>query len=110
MKKESRQKEHYRMKHWTLKLYDKNGVAYLVNPNQVMVSCSAVSSPISKLVKFQKSKIDRLQESNADLLSALRGATAIFTIHDDMGRLEEPGRHALSAMKELIDKKIKVKV
>ena len=34
---ESRQKKYYRQKNWTLTLYDKKGVAYLVNPKQVMI-------------------------------------------------------------------------
>jgi hypothetical protein len=42
---ESRQKQYYRLKNWTMTLYDENGAAYLVNPNQVMLKKEQPNDP-----------------------------------------------------------------
>lgn len=41
----SRQKQYYRLKNWTMTLYDENGAAYLVNPNQVMLKKEQPDDP-----------------------------------------------------------------
>jgi hypothetical protein len=42
---QSRQKQYYRLKNWTMTLYDENGAAYLVNPNQVMLKKEQTDDP-----------------------------------------------------------------